>query len=107
MKATGEDSSAFAFLTCGGWDLKTCLPVQLANAGVEAQLPEIFNNERVINVKNEFRKVYGLKRAKGMKGMLDRLKIKLVGRHHSGIDDCRNIAQIVARMRKDGWSPTS
>jgi len=30
-----------------------------------------------------------------MAGMLNILGMKLDGRHHSGIDDCRNIAKIV------------
>ena len=30
-----------------------------------------------------------------MAGMLKALRLPLVGRHHSGIDDCRNIAAIV------------
>ena len=34
----------------------------------------------------------------GMAGMLKTLKIKLEGRHHSGIDDCKNIAKIVLNL---------
>jgi len=37
-----------------------------------------------------------------MASMLEILKIPLDGRHHSGIDDCRNIAKISQRMVKDG-----
>lgn len=35
-------------------------------------------------------------------GMLRSLDIPLEGRHHSGIDDCRNSAKIVLRMLRDG-----
>lgn len=34
--------------------------------------------------------------------MLENLKLPLVGRHHSGIDDARNIAQIVTTLMKGG-----
>ena len=79
IKALGDDSSSFAFLTCGAWDLKTCLPTQLSNAGLASQkLPDLLRAKRVINVKNEFRKHYALKKAKGMDGMLKYLKEPLV-----------------------------
>lgn len=38
----------------------------------------------------------------GMKGMLEHLSLELKGRHHSGIDDCRNIAQVVDALIKAG-----
>lgn len=60
---------------------------------------------RWINVKQSFQQQYGLKKQKGMDGMLNYLKMNLEGRHHSGIDDCKNILRIVQRMRKDGWKP--
>lgn len=37
-----------------------------------------------------------------MAGMLKNLKLELKGRHHSGLDDCRNITQIVKRLIQDG-----
>ena len=37
-----------------------------------------------------------------MPNMLEDLQLKLDGRHHSGIDDCRNIAKIVERLAKLG-----
>lgn len=41
----------------------------------------------------------------GMAGMLKAMKTDLEGRHHSGIDDCKNIAKIVERLRSENWSP--
>jgi len=58
-----------------------------------------------INLKDDFRQHYGLKHNEGMEGMLHRLHMTLEGRHHSGIDDCKNIARIVQRMQTDGWKP--
>lgn len=37
-----------------------------------------------------------------MVGMLEYLGIKLEGRHHSGIDDTKNIAKILLRIISDG-----
>jgi len=39
-----------------------------------------------------------------MAGMLNYLRLPLEGRHHSGIDDCRNISRIARQMLKDGAS---
>jgi ERI1 exoribonuclease 3 len=107
----------------GDWDLKTMLPRQLAREAVMAQqaaeesdaTPDAASDmtitpplDRWINIKNAFRdhykKVKG-KRATGMEGMLAVLGMQLEGKHHSGIDDCRNILRIVQRMRNDGWKP--
>jgi len=45
---------------------------------------------------------YGLKKPKGMDGMLNFLNLSLDGKHHSGIDDCKNIAKIFIKMWEDG-----
>jgi len=107
-----EDPSTYAFVTCGAWDLRTMLPQQLSqiistNATAESddRLLVTHFQERVINIKTAFREKYGYKHAKGMAKMLGALNIRLVGRHHSGIDDCGNILRIVKRMVDDGWVP--
>lgn len=53
------------------------------------------------NIKVIFERTYGVK-AGGMVNMLKRLKLKLDGRHHSGIDDSFNIAKIADAIIKDG-----
>jgi inhibitor of KinA sporulation pathway (predicted exonuclease) len=45
--------------------------------------------------------VYKVK-AGGMVNMLNYLNIPLEGRHHSGIDDTRNIAKILLKIISDG-----
>ncbi len=42
-----------------------------------------------------------------MTDMLAMLKLKLEGRHHSGIDDTRNIARCALQLMKDGKQFTS
>ncbi|KAI0756628.1 exonuclease [Daedaleopsis nitida] len=105
-----DDAESVAFLTCGDWDLKTMLPQQLRLSGVQPGLDASTGAlaapyNRWINVKTSFRDFYGLKSSKGMVGMLQHLKMGLEGRHHSGIDDCKNILRIVQRMQRDGWKP--
>lgn len=53
-----------------------------------------------VNIKVVFARAYNQK-AKGMAGMLDFLGLKLEGRHHSGIDDSRNIAKICQKLIAD------
>jgi ERI1 exoribonuclease 3 len=101
-----RDISSHAFLTCGDWDLKTMLPAQLtkesqADPSIPSSAPPPF--DRWINIKKAFRTQYQNKHGKGMAQMLTRLGLELEGRHHSGIDDCKNILRIVQRMRTDGW----
>ena len=105
-----QEPGSVAYLTCGDWDLKTMLPLQLRLSDTQAGLDPStgalappFN--RWINVKKSFQRFYGLRSAKGMAGMLQYAHMTLEGRHHSGIDDCKNILRIVQRMRKDGWKP--
>lgn len=39
----------------------------------------------------------------GMEEMLQLLKLELKGKHHSGIDDCRNLASVALRLMEDGF----
>lgn len=100
---------SFAFLTCGDWDLKTCLPNQPLDhksAGGRVQRSPGF--AQWVNVKRAFDKLYKSRgwKARGMVTMLSDLGLELQGKHHSGIDDCRNIARVVQAMLNDGWIPT-
>ena len=96
----GDGGKSFAYVTCGDWDLKTCLPNQLAYHG---RKPHVCF-QRWINIKHVFSEMIGQK-AGGMVGMLKKLNLKLEGRHHSGIDDCRNIHRIAQQLLKQGWKP--
>ncbi|KAH3756766.1 exonuclease III protein [Pelomyxa schiedti] len=91
---------SFIFVTCGDWDLNICLPKLLGHLHVEVPPYYVKNH---LNIKHGYCSVYH-RPALGMKGMLKELAIELVGRHHSGIDDCRNITQILIRMINDGYT---
>jgi len=92
----------FALVTCGDWDLNAMLPNQCATAGVSiGELPVCYR--RWTNIKTVFEATMR-KRAGGMVGMLKALKLKLEGRHHRGIDDCRNITRIARDLQCRGAS---
>jgi ERI1 exoribonuclease 3 len=102
----------FAFLTCGNWDLKTMLPNQLSlvqdSHGLDASGRLVAPYNKWINIKDGFKKHVQLPRHNpSMAQMLGRLKLPLEGRHHSGIDDCRNILSIVRKLRETGWDPAT
>ena len=90
--------STFAFVTCGDWDLKSMLPRQCATVG--ADVPEYCNEW--INVKKSFHAVTK-SYPRGMDSMLKGVGLKFVGRPHSGIDDCENIARIVKELAAKGF----
>lgn len=52
-------------------------------------------SEDHINVKAMFARIKGLKKAVGMAGALGILKFPLDGTHHRGVDDAKNIANIM------------
>ena len=94
----GHDASRVCFVTVGDWDLKTMLPAQLRHVGTRS-VPSMFR--QWCNIKTEFGRFYRTK-ARSMADMLKQLRMKLQGRHHSGIDDCRNTARILVRMMNEG-----
>jgi inhibitor of KinA sporulation pathway (predicted exonuclease) len=53
-------------------------------------------------MKVSYRNVMKKDKMIGMDGMLNELAIPLVGHHHSGIDDCRNIAKICNFLHTKG-----
>ncbi len=85
------------FATAGKWDLLTQLPREIKNKKLKKS--KLYS--KVIDVKTEFEYFYQMK-AGGMTGMLDKLGMELEGRHHSGIDDTRNIAKIILHIIKSG-----
>ncbi|KMT13110.1 hypothetical protein BVRB_4g086520 [Beta vulgaris subsp. vulgaris] len=98
-KELGGALTRAAFVTCGNWDIKTKIPQQCQVCGME--IPPYFMEW--INLKDIYLNFYNRK-ATGMRTMLNELKISLVGSHHLGIDDTKNIARVVQRMLADGAS---
>lgn len=97
----------FLFVTCGNWDVKTIIPQQCNKpypGAVDVETQKLLFH-RWCNLKDAFRIFYGLEKSKaptGMRGMLNRLRIKLVGQHHLGMDDVSNLAEIMKVMLSKG-----
>ncbi|KAK2157668.1 hypothetical protein LSH36_187g06027 [Paralvinella palmiformis] len=100
MKNEGllEPGVRSVFVTCGDWDLKTMLPNQSAYFGFT--YAEYLKHW--INIKKPFCESLGFY-PKGMMPMLSQLKVEHEGRHHSGIDDSKNIAQILKQIALRGY----
>jgi len=90
------------FVTCGDWDLRTMLPAQcrIGQHPVEALYP-IYT--RWLNIKVPYAELLKRK-APGMAGMMRCLGLPLIGVHHRGIDDCRNIQKILGALVSRGAS---
>ncbi|MCB1158670.1 MAG: exonuclease domain-containing protein [Leptospiraceae bacterium] len=97
------ENNAF-IVTCGDWDLKSGFPAQCSHSEpVIEVVPPIYQQWH--NVKHSFCDAQGVEKAPGMRGMLKALELPLVGWHHRGIDDCRNIARIFLKLMEKGISP--
>ena len=81
------------FVTCGDWDLKTGLPTVCEYQNIP--YPDYL--KKWVNLKDAYRTITGAK-GQSMKKMLLGLGLELEGRHHSGIDDSRNIAKILRTL---------
>lgn len=87
----------FIFVTCGDWDLKVMLPEQCELLNIA--IPDFM--KKWINIKKEFARIKG-KFPYGIKDMLKQLDQPHIGRLHSGIDDCKNIANILKQLASEG-----
>jgi ERI1 exoribonuclease 3 len=85
----------FIILTCGDFDLKLlsreCIYKKI---NYEDYLKDYINIKKVFPAKYYSEEVIKSKRLPGMAEMLNCLKMELIGKHHSGIDDAFNIARI-------------
>lgn len=86
------------FVTCGDWDLLKMLPKQ---AGYFRLKPASYFNQW-LNIKKAYAEITSTY-PKGMMPMLEGLNIPHQGRHHSGIDDCKNIGNILKELLKRGY----
>lgn len=100
----GEQVYTVMIVTCGHWDLGTCLPKQLELIGMSpSEVPNVYH--RWVNIKQTFAQLPPFKEGGGMKGMLAEECIPLIGHHHSGIDDSRNICNLLLHLIRSGALP--
>ncbi|KAJ3065271.1 hypothetical protein HDU98_011349 [Podochytrium sp. JEL0797] len=93
-------SSNCLFVTCGHWDLVKMLPAQLSTTKLSDPCPQVL--QQWCNIKLAVQEHTG-KPVRGMPEMLSRFGLTLMGRHHSGIDDARNIAAVAMELLKVGF----
>ncbi len=106
LKSTDNQVNDVIFVTCGAWDFSRMLVDELrrwvADKQLVMELHKFMQNPPAVywgymNIKTLFTKFYNVK-AGGMVSMLKKLKLKLDGRHHSGLDDCKNISKILIKI---------
>jgi ERI1 exoribonuclease 3 len=109
---TGRPGANSVFVTCGDWDLNSMLPEQCAYSNIPMRLVRDCtvlhamcgrtdgHFEQWINLKKAYHQCTG-RFPKGMMVMLNELNIAHTGRHHSGIDDCMNLVNIVQTLIRD------
>ncbi|GKV16479.1 hypothetical protein SLEP1_g27119 [Rubroshorea leprosula] len=88
---------SYPVATSGNWDLKTKVPQQCKVSGIK--LPPYFREW--INLKDIYLNFYG-REATGMISMMRQQGIQLLGSHHLGLDDAKNIARVLQHMLVDG-----
>ena len=98
LKKHNVASEDFVFVTCGAWDLNTCLRNEAKFKNIN--LPSHFR--RFVNLKTIYSKTQRATGKIGMVGMLAAMELELEGKHHSGIDDSKNIAKILCKILKQG-----
>lgn len=98
------DKQNAIIVTCGDWDLKEMYPRQLMLTNtiysVPTRMKELF--EDWCDIKQIHREYREYPKCMGMKRMLEDVELELIGRHHSGIDDCRNTARLCVFLIEKG-----
>ena len=103
FKDYGNNKKNVLFGICGNWDICKQIPLQCYRCGIGDNFP-LYMYEWM-NIKDfglNFYKDVKPFNMKGMKSILNYLKIPLKGTHHSGMDDVSNITKIIVRYIKDG-----
>ena len=97
LKSQKIENSSFVVLTCGNWDLNTCLRHQCDD--YKTEFPSW--GTKWINLKKAHQKVFG-HFPRSFATILSDLDLQFEGRPHSGIDDTKNIAKAVKALALKG-----
>ena len=97
LSANNDMGNDFAFVTCGDWDLKVCLPNQCKASGLK--LPEYC--QRWVNIKKSHQMVHN-KFPRSLNEMLVQNGLSFEGRPHSGIDDTQNLVRLIKALAVSG-----
>jgi len=91
----------FAYMSCGNWDLQTCLP----NLALHFKIKYPLCLKIWLNIKREFMNFYSRPKPYDLHALLKEFDLEPHGKHHSGMDDTINITRILILMIKDGYKP--
>jgi len=86
----------YVCISCRPWDMSRFLYMQCLSSGIA--YPSWA--KRWVNIRKVFNNAYGMRG--GVSTMLEVLGLAFEGHPHSGIDDTRNIARILAQLISDG-----
>uniref|UniRef100_A0A6B2KYP1 Exonuclease domain-containing protein n=1 Tax=Arcella intermedia TaxID=1963864 RepID=A0A6B2KYP1_9EUKA len=95
-------NKSFAIATDGRWDLMIALHIEANNKNIKLEpYWKLFfdTREEVL----EFYKPPKHYHLKGLHSYMKYLNLPILGKHHSGIDDCRNISAIIKKLIEDGF----
>ena len=92
-----RQGSQLAFMTCGNWDLNCCLVDECKRNNIT--LTEQFKHW--IDIKQSFFQVNGVW-PKGLQDMMAKESPTMVGRPHSGRDDCMNLYLLLCKLVSKG-----
>lgn len=99
------DNSSCIILSCGHWDLKVMMPAEVKRwSARNLRIDPIY--KKYINIKDIYQTFYKLPNKLGLAGLYNRFGLQMEGRHHSGLDDCKNIATLVQKAVTDGYKFT-
>jgi len=88
----------FCIITDGEWDLKQLLIRESKNK----QIPLMSHYYTFFDLRKEYRKCFPFAHVRGLLAMIEHSGITHAGRHHSGIDDCFTIVELVNVLLKNG-----
>lgn len=95
--SNGNPTSSVLPITCGNWDLSTCLPDECFRH--KLILPTLLH--AWCDVKQSFFHVFKSWPTGGLMGMMRNCDIPHQGRHHSGLDDCKNLINLVTYLAEE------
>ena len=92
-------------VTCGDWDLRSCLRKEafVKKIALPDYLKSWINIKKVFTTTAEPPKDSAHVAVSSMVEMLKIMGIPLAGKHHSGIDDAKNIASVAIKMLENGF----
>eukprot|EP00455_Lapot_gusevi_P040929 TRINITY_DN4689_c0_g2_i3.p1 TRINITY_DN4689_c0_g2~~TRINITY_DN4689_c0_g2_i3.p1 ORF type:complete len:343 (+),score=21.65 TRINITY_DN4689_c0_g2_i3:67-1095(+) len=98
LQTSFASDQTYCLLADGDWDIRYILQHESRQKNIE--LTEAMR--RYFDVKQEYATFFSTSPRISLKRMLDNLALPLVGRHHSGLDDCLSISGIVLHLLAQG-----